>query len=108
MATVAAAGAVEIFTAVFAVACNHVKNGVGVAIDSGLLTRAQKGCDVLYLIRGETEGRHAFPRADLFDHRTDFVAALVIECQRRSNQIRTAVAALRGGAVAKAAIADES
>src|ERR1700733_4518438 len=107
MAGVAAAGAIEILTAFFAVACNDVENAVSVAIDGGLLPGTQEGRDVLDLIGRQIERRHAFAGAALLNRRADLVAAFVIQCERGANQVRTAIAALRGGAVAKAAVADE-
>src|SRR5580700_2500250 len=53
------------------------------------------------------ERGHAFAWTALFDHGANLVAAFVIERQRGANQVRTRIAALRGGAMAKAAVADE-
>ena len=108
MARVAAAGAVEIFAALIAVARDDIQDVIGVAIDGGLLAGTQEGGDVLNLIGGQMERGHAFAGTALLNHRADFVAMLVIQCKLGANQVRTAIAALRGGAVAKAAIADEN
>src|ERR1700678_3701012 len=107
MAHVAAAGSVEIFPAFFAIAGNDVEDAISIAIDGSLLAAAQESGDVLDLIGRKMERGHAFAGAALLDHRADFVAVLVIQRKFRANQIRAGIAALRGCAMAKAAVADE-
>src|ERR1700722_8804083 len=53
VASLAAAGAMEIFATFVAIACNDVLDAISVAIDSGLLARAQERSDVLDLIGGQ-------------------------------------------------------
>src|SRR5271155_2264796 len=53
------------------------------------------------------ERRHTLGGAALFDHRTNLVSAFIIQGKWRANQVRTAIASLRRGAVAKTTVPNE-
>ena len=85
----------------------HILDRVGVAIDGGLLPRAEERGNIFNLwLRHLGERRHL--STAIMNYRSDLVALLIVERQSGANQIRPTLAAtIRIRAVAESAIRDE-